>query len=68
MVNVRGRTVLALQRQPRPDARVGGAGAHGVRLHTHRAENDHDIAYSRQHFGATPSEYAAELVWVGRDG
>jgi len=40
----------------------------GVRLHTHLAENDHDIAYSRQHFGATPAEYAAELVWVGRDG
>ena len=47
---------------------MGGAGPHGVRLHTHRAKNDHDKAYSRQHFGATPAECAAELVWVGRDG
>jgi cytosine/adenosine deaminase-related metal-dependent hydrolase len=43
------------------------ARAHGVRLHTHLAENDHDIAYSREHFNATPAEYAAGLGWVGRD-
>jgi len=43
------------------------ARAHGVRLHTHLAENDHDIAYSREKFGCTPAEYAQELGWVGPD-
>ncbi len=43
------------------------ARAHGVRLHTHLAENDHDIAYSREKFGRTPAEYAEELGWVGPD-
>lgn len=39
----------------------------GVRLHTHLAENDHDIAYSREKFGCTPAQYAQELGWVGDD-
>ena len=39
----------------------------GVRLHTHLAENDHDVAYSRAHFGCTPTEYAEELGWLGDD-
>ena len=39
----------------------------GVRLHTHLAENDHDVAYSREHFGCTPTEYAEELGWLGDD-
>jgi cytosine/adenosine deaminase-related metal-dependent hydrolase len=39
----------------------------GVRLHTHLAENDHDVAYSREKFGRTPAEYAEELGWVGPD-
>ncbi|RYY95388.1 MAG: 8-oxoguanine deaminase [Comamonadaceae bacterium] len=39
----------------------------GVRLHTHLAENDHDIAYSRDKFGATPAEYARDLGWLGDD-
>ncbi|MFO1191215.1 MAG: 8-oxoguanine deaminase [Rhodoferax sp.] len=39
----------------------------GVRLHTHLAENDHDIAYSREKFGCTPAEYAQDLGWVGPD-
>ena len=39
----------------------------GVRLHTHLAENDHDVAYSREKFGCTPAEYAEELGWVGPD-
>jgi cytosine/adenosine deaminase-related metal-dependent hydrolase len=39
----------------------------GVSLHTHLAENDHDVAYSREKFGCTPAEYAEELGWVGRD-
>ncbi|HET6413156.1 MAG TPA: 8-oxoguanine deaminase [Anaeromyxobacter sp.] len=38
-----------------------------VRLHTHLAENDHDVAYSRERFGLTPAEYAEELGWVGPD-
>ena len=43
------------------------ARALGVRLHTHLAENDHDVAYSRERFGRTPAEYAEELGWVGPD-
>jgi 8-oxoguanine deaminase len=38
-----------------------------VRMHTHLAENDHDIAYSRDKFNCTPAEYAQDLGWVGRD-
>ena len=40
---------------------------HGVSLHTHLAENDSDVAYSREHFGCTPAEYAEELGWLGPD-
>jgi 8-oxoguanine deaminase len=40
---------------------------HGVRLHTHLAENDHDTAYSREKFNCTPAEYAQDLGWVGDD-
>jgi 8-oxoguanine deaminase len=43
------------------------ARAHGVRLHTHLAENDHDVAFSRERFGCTPAEYAEELGWLGPD-
>ncbi len=39
----------------------------GVRLHTHLAENDGDVAYSREKFGLTPAEYAEELGWTGDD-
>jgi 8-oxoguanine deaminase len=39
----------------------------GTRLHTHLAENDHDIAYTREKFNMTPAEYAAELGWLGDD-
>lgn len=39
----------------------------GVRLHTHLAENDHDVAYSRERFGRTPAQYAQELGWLGDD-
>jgi cytosine/adenosine deaminase-related metal-dependent hydrolase len=38
-----------------------------VRLHTHLAENDHDVAYSREKFNRTPAEYAQDLGWVGPD-
>ncbi len=40
---------------------------YGVRLHTHLAENDKDIAYSREAFGMTPAEYAESLGWTGED-
>ena len=36
-----------------------------MRLHTHLAENDDDVAYSREHFGCTPAEYAETLGWTG---
>jgi len=39
----------------------------GVRLHTHLAENDHDITYSREKFNKTPAQYAQELGWLGDD-
>ncbi len=31
------------------------------------AENDHDVAYSREKFNRTPAEYAQDLGWVGPD-
>lgn len=40
---------------------------HGTSLHTHLAENDNDIAYTREKFGCTPAEYAEELGWLGPD-
>lgn len=43
------------------------ARATGTRLHTHLAENDHDVAYSRERFGMTPAEYAESLGWLGKD-
>ncbi len=43
------------------------ARALGTRLHTHLAENDHDVAYSRERFGMTPAEYAESLGWMGGD-
>jgi len=39
----------------------------GVRLHTHLAENDDDVAYSRERFGMTPAEYAESVGWLGDD-
>jgi cytosine/adenosine deaminase-related metal-dependent hydrolase len=39
----------------------------GARLHTHLAENDHDLAYSREKFNCTPTEYAQDLGWLGSD-
>ena len=43
------------------------ARAYGVRLHTHLAENDHDVAYTRERFHCTPAEYAESLGWLGED-
>ncbi|MDY6860510.1 MAG: 8-oxoguanine deaminase [Pseudomonadota bacterium] len=39
----------------------------GVRLHTHLAENDEDIAYSQARFGCRPGQYAEDLGWTGDD-
>lgn len=39
----------------------------GVMLHTHLAENDEDIAYSRAQFGCRPGQYAEDLGWTGED-
>ena len=39
----------------------------GVHLHTHLAENDNDIAYTRERFGCTPAQYAEALGWLGPD-
>mgnify|MGYP000240226978 CR=1 FL=1 len=47
-------------------ARSYGA-AHGVSLHTHLAENDFDIDYTREKFGCTPAEYAEQFGWLGPD-
>jgi cytosine/adenosine deaminase-related metal-dependent hydrolase len=43
------------------------ARAYRTRMHTHLAENDHDVAYSRAKFGMTPTEYAESLGWLGDD-
>ncbi|MBS0565757.1 MAG: 8-oxoguanine deaminase [Proteobacteria bacterium] len=39
----------------------------GVRLHTHLAENDEDVAYSLSRFGCRPGQYAEDLGWTGED-
>jgi 8-oxoguanine deaminase len=39
----------------------------GVRLHTHLAENDSDVAYTLEKFGMTPAQYAEDTGWVGPD-
>lgn len=39
----------------------------GVRLHTHLAENQPDVAYSLENFGLTPGDYAEAVGWVGED-
>lgn len=46
---------------------AGLARRHGVGLHTHLAENQKDVAYTRERFGCTPAEYAEALGWVGPD-
>ncbi len=43
------------------------ARSYGVRLHTHLAENDHDVAYSQEKFNCTPAQYAEDLGWLGAD-
>lgn len=41
--------------------------ASGVRLHTHLAENAHDVTYSRAKFGLAPGDYAESVGWLGED-
>ncbi len=41
--------------------------SYGISLHTHLAENDNDVAYSRAQFNMTPAQYAEALGWVGSD-
>jgi 8-oxoguanine deaminase len=43
------------------------ARAHAVSLHTHLAENDDDVAYTRERFDRTPAQYVHDLGWVGPD-
>ncbi len=43
------------------------ARSYHVSMHTHLAENDNDVTYSRSKFGMTPAEYADSLGWVGED-
>lgn len=43
------------------------ARSYGVRLHTHLAENQNDIDYSREVFGMRPGEYVQDVGWVGDD-
>lgn len=38
-----------------------------VSMHTHLAENDNDVRYSREKFNMTPAQYAEDLGWVGHD-
>ena len=38
-----------------------------VSMHTHLAENDNDVRYSREKFNRTPAEYVEDLGWVGHD-
>ena len=39
----------------------------GVRMHTHLAENDEDVAFSLERFGCRPGDYAEALGWTGDD-
>jgi cytosine/adenosine deaminase-related metal-dependent hydrolase len=43
------------------------ARVYGTHLHTHLAENDNDIAYSLETFGALPGKYAEDVGWLGDD-
>jgi len=43
------------------------ARSYNVSMHTHLAENDNDVRYSREKFNRTPAQYVEDLGWVGRD-
>jgi 8-oxoguanine deaminase len=40
---------------------------YGVSLHTHLAENEEDVCYTRERFGTTPARYVEALGWTGPD-
>lgn len=40
---------------------------HGVRLHTHLAENIKDIEFSLEHYKMRPGQYAEDIGWLGDD-
>ena len=40
---------------------------HHIGLHTHLAENDNDVAYTRERFNCSPAEYCEALGWLGGD-
>jgi len=46
---------------------AGFARTRGLRLHTHLAENEKDVVFTRERFRCTPAEYAEELGWLGPD-
>jgi cytosine/adenosine deaminase-related metal-dependent hydrolase len=39
----------------------------GVGLHTHTAENSKDLAFSKERYGMTPTEYTESVGWLGDD-
>jgi 8-oxoguanine deaminase len=43
------------------------ARSYGIGMHTHLAENDNDVAYSLEHFGCRPGDYAESVGWTGPD-
>ena len=43
------------------------ARSYQTRLHTHLAENDHDVDYSREKFNCIPAQCAQDLGWLGAD-
>ena len=43
------------------------ARSYGVGMHTHLAENDHDVAYSLERFGCRPGAFAESVGWTGPD-
>jgi len=43
------------------------ARSYRVRLHTHLAENDNDVAFTREKFNCTPAQYCEQLGWLGDD-
>ncbi|SMO67123.1 8-oxoguanine deaminase [Paracoccus laeviglucosivorans] len=57
---------FSVSRELMRDAAILARGK-GVRLHTHLAENDEDIAYSLANFGMLPGDYAESLGWTGDD-
>lgn len=43
------------------------ARSYKVRLHTHLAENQSDVDFSKEKFGVEPADYAQNVGWVGDD-